>query len=421
MSTIAVNPPKTPVTKGSSGIAAATLPNVCKMPGPPAPFVPTPLPNIGKSGDSPQGYSQTVKFDRQPVAITGASFGSQGDMASKGTGGGLVSNNTHGPTKFLGPGSMNVQVEGKNVQLLSDPMLNNCGPSGSPANAATMTGIIQNNNLVMVTYGDDKPCERCGKLHPLNAGDETLQTIRALFKALRRAFDAQKEQILELNQLNVKLREKDRRRIELKRRQRSLGAIEQAELQQLAAEIPTLDAHLEGLVTSLKASAVLRWERDKGTFSKGYMVGVMVCLCKGKKLVACSGPAPPAFRSTVSSAGFECASPPVSDETKGTQDPWQCAAKQIMDKLGGHRPEQLIERWFSPFVKGLKPLKEPKPDEKPYAGPNITYDALIEDPQTKNLVVKKISNDKWKTGQNVPSCSKCQEKLAALYCDTQCG
>ncbi|HYO53837.1 hypothetical protein [Archangium sp.] len=28
---------------------------------------------------------------------------------------------------------MDVKVEGKNVQLLGDPMLNNCGPSGSPA------------------------------------------------------------------------------------------------------------------------------------------------------------------------------------------------------------------------------------------------------------------------------------------------
>ncbi len=58
--TVAVNPPKTPVTEGSSGMSPATLPNVCKMPGPPAPFVPTPLPNIGKSGDSPSGYSKTV-------------------------------------------------------------------------------------------------------------------------------------------------------------------------------------------------------------------------------------------------------------------------------------------------------------------------------------------------------------------------
>ena len=57
---VAINAPKTPVTAGSKGLAMATIPNVCKMPGPPAPFVPTPLPNLGKSGSSPQGYSTTV-------------------------------------------------------------------------------------------------------------------------------------------------------------------------------------------------------------------------------------------------------------------------------------------------------------------------------------------------------------------------
>ena len=60
---VSVNPPKTPVTKGSNGVATATVPNVCKMPGPPAPFVPTPLPNIGKSGDSPKGYTKKVTVE----------------------------------------------------------------------------------------------------------------------------------------------------------------------------------------------------------------------------------------------------------------------------------------------------------------------------------------------------------------------
>lgn len=142
MPTVVVNPPKTPVTKGSSSIAAATVPNICKMPGPPAPFVPTPLPNIGTSDNSPQGYSTTVTFDGQPVAIKGATFNSKGDIASQGTGGGIVSMNVQGPTSFVGPGSMNVMVEGKNVQLLADPMLNNCGPSGSPPNAATAAGVV---------------------------------------------------------------------------------------------------------------------------------------------------------------------------------------------------------------------------------------------------------------------------------------
>jgi hypothetical protein len=149
MGSVGINPPKTPVTEGSNGVAAATLPNVCKMPGPPAPFVPTPLPNIGKSSLSPKGYTKKVKIEGKAVAISGATFASQGDMASKATGGGLVSANTHGVTKFIGPGSLDVKLEGKSVHLLGEPMLNNCGGSGSPPNAATMMGLVQG---VAVTF-----------------------------------------------------------------------------------------------------------------------------------------------------------------------------------------------------------------------------------------------------------------------------
>lgn len=144
MSSVAINPPKTPATKGSRGIAKATLPNVCKMPGPPAPFVPSPLPNIAKSGNSPKGYSKKVKIEGNTVAIRGATFKSMGDVASKGTGGGLISANTHGIAKFITPGSLNVKIEGKNVHLLGEPMLNNCGASGSPPNTgATLSGLDQ--------------------------------------------------------------------------------------------------------------------------------------------------------------------------------------------------------------------------------------------------------------------------------------
>lgn len=163
MPTVAVNPPKTPVTEGSHGIAAATVPNICKMPGPPAPFIPTPLPNIGDSTKSPKNYSKKVKVEGKKVAIKGATFKSMGDIASKGTGGGIVSSNTEGPTSFAGPGSMNVKFEGKNVQLLGDPMLNNCGPSGNPPNSATLVGVVQGPSLVVLA--GDEPCPLCGKTH----------------------------------------------------------------------------------------------------------------------------------------------------------------------------------------------------------------------------------------------------------------
>ncbi|QSQ22080.1 DUF4150 domain-containing protein [Pyxidicoccus parkwayensis] len=122
---VSVNTPRTPVTENSNGIKPAALPNVCKMPGPPAPFVPTPLPNIGKSDNSPQGFSTSVTVLGKKVAIKGASFKSIGDVASQGTGGGLISASTQDVTEFVGPGSMNVKIEGKNVQLLGDIMTNN--------------------------------------------------------------------------------------------------------------------------------------------------------------------------------------------------------------------------------------------------------------------------------------------------------
>jgi len=137
VSTISVNPPKTPVTEGSGGKALATTPNVCKMPGPPAPFVPTPLPNIGTSMDRLNKATATVKFEGKKVAIKGSYFMSQpsADVASQGTGGGIISAKTQGKTEWLAPGSMDVKAEGKNIQLLGDAMGNN---GGSPVNAATM-------------------------------------------------------------------------------------------------------------------------------------------------------------------------------------------------------------------------------------------------------------------------------------------
>jgi uncharacterized Zn-binding protein involved in type VI secretion len=131
----AINPPRTPVTAGSRGTAAATLPNVCKLPGPPAPFVLGPLPNIVRSGTKLQGGTKTVKIEGHAVAIKGATFGSTGDIASKATGGGLVSANTHGPAKFVAPGSMNVKAEGKNIHLLGDATTNN---NSNPPNAGTV-------------------------------------------------------------------------------------------------------------------------------------------------------------------------------------------------------------------------------------------------------------------------------------------
>ena len=162
----AIHPPRTPVTAGSNGTAAATLPNVCKMPGPPAPFVPTPLPNIARSSIQLRGGSKTVKISGKSVAIRGATFGSTGDIASKATGGGLISANTHGPAKFVAPGSMNVRIEGKAVHLLGDAMTNN---NSNPPNAGTIA-LVQESSppslLSMLTRIAEECEEEVGNFPP---------------------------------------------------------------------------------------------------------------------------------------------------------------------------------------------------------------------------------------------------------------
>jgi uncharacterized Zn-binding protein involved in type VI secretion len=112
------------------------------MPGPPAPFIPTPLPNFGRSADRLNEATTTVKIEGKKIAIKGSYYMSQPspDVASKGTGGGIVSSSTQGKTEFVAPGSMNVKAEGKNIQLLGDAMTNN---GGSPANSGTLPGNNQ--------------------------------------------------------------------------------------------------------------------------------------------------------------------------------------------------------------------------------------------------------------------------------------
>jgi uncharacterized Zn-binding protein involved in type VI secretion len=375
------------------------------------------LPNIGKSGDNPQGYSKTVTINGHSVAITGASFGSQGDMASKGTGGGLLSSNTHGPTKFIGPGSMNVRIEGKNVQLLGDPMLNNCGPSGSPANAATMTGIIQASGVMTVIYGDDMPCGLCGKTHPLEAGEETQTAIATLFERVQQALDAQKQQILEYAKLDKRERASAIRLNQLEKknsdenRQRGKGPnpSERAELARLPSELLDLRTQISSLRDFFQSNAILRYNPSTYSYTKGYMVGVMACICKGRKLAACSGHAPPGFMKAVESAGFECASAPVGSGAK--PESWDCAAKQIMEKCGSHRPKQLIERLFYPAIEGLKPDR----------GPRIKFKIRLEDVDTKKISELEEREQTFNNGESVPSCSDCQEKLPAMYCENNCA
>jgi len=110
------------VNEDTNGTTIA-FPDVCKTPGPPAPFVPIPYPNIAKSSDTAKGTKQ-VSAEGKPICIESSNFStSTGDEAGT-AGGGMVSAKTKGKAEFVNY-SFDVQFEGKGVPRSFDLMLHN--------------------------------------------------------------------------------------------------------------------------------------------------------------------------------------------------------------------------------------------------------------------------------------------------------
>ncbi|MEW5702961.1 MAG: DUF4150 domain-containing protein [Candidatus Zixiibacteriota bacterium] len=107
--------------KGSTGIAAATIPDICKTPSPGGP-VPIPYPNIAMSSNLASGTT-TVKGDGQMIAIKGSEYSmSTGD--EPGTIGGVKSSTFKKEAKWI-TYSFDVKMDGKNACRLMDKMTMN--------------------------------------------------------------------------------------------------------------------------------------------------------------------------------------------------------------------------------------------------------------------------------------------------------
>ena len=106
----------------TSGGMSMVFPDVCKTPAPPAPPIPIPYPNIGKSSDTTAGTT-TVKADGSMVMVKGAKYMmSAGD--EPGSVGGVISSTFKQECEFL-MYSFNVMLDGKNVCRLGDPLWHN--------------------------------------------------------------------------------------------------------------------------------------------------------------------------------------------------------------------------------------------------------------------------------------------------------
>jgi hypothetical protein len=108
--------------KAAMGIAAATVPDVCKTPSPGGP-VPIPYPNIAKSDSLDKGTKTVTADGGNMCANKGSEYSmSNGDEA--GTAGGVKSSTFIKEAKWI-LYSMDVKLEGNNACRNIDKMTNN--------------------------------------------------------------------------------------------------------------------------------------------------------------------------------------------------------------------------------------------------------------------------------------------------------
>jgi hypothetical protein len=119
------------------------MPDVCKVPAPPAPPIPTPFPNTGMLNQATNASMKVNICGKQTVTIKSKIPKTMGDEA--GVAGGLVSGVNMGPASFK-KGSTKVKVEGSPCVSLTSMTAHN----GTNANAPAGTVVAPSQTKVMV-------------------------------------------------------------------------------------------------------------------------------------------------------------------------------------------------------------------------------------------------------------------------------
>ena len=125
------------VVTSTGGLAVVGFPDVCKLPAPPAPFVPIPYPSLA----GPSQVKSLAKVAGQTVMTKDSSAtASKGDGAGSATG--VTSNKVAGKAEFTNY-SFDVKFEGKGVSGAFDTMLHNNASAASQAKAAQLRSRLQ--------------------------------------------------------------------------------------------------------------------------------------------------------------------------------------------------------------------------------------------------------------------------------------
>jgi len=114
--------------------------DVCKVPAPPAPPIPTPFPNLGMIANALQ-TSTTVMFENKEVVVEMSEIpSSMGDEA--GVAGGVISGMNMGPIVFK-LGSSKVKVQGKNAVTITGLTAHNGKNPNAPVGMVTLVANMK--------------------------------------------------------------------------------------------------------------------------------------------------------------------------------------------------------------------------------------------------------------------------------------
>ena len=128
------------VHRGSQGVSAATLPDVCRTPMPGGP-VAVPYPNVSRSATLSDG-TVSVKVDGgMSAAVKGSVFASSSGDEAGALGG--VASGTCGRESSWILYSFDVKMEGRNACRLTDKMLQNHGNSADLAGEMQMALVVR--------------------------------------------------------------------------------------------------------------------------------------------------------------------------------------------------------------------------------------------------------------------------------------
>ncbi len=108
------------------------MPDVCLVPAPPAPPIPTPFPNLAQCAQASATTTKVMIENKEVIVQTSKIPQSSGDEA--GTNGGVMSGMNRGEVAFR-TASSKVKFEGKGVVMLSAMSAHNGANANMPAGA----------------------------------------------------------------------------------------------------------------------------------------------------------------------------------------------------------------------------------------------------------------------------------------------